>query len=190
MEADWSVEIGEHLPRIAVPWAGDGLAFVDLRECPDAAQSLPEALAFPVLGWALTCLNSSGSMVFTSKCDVWRVSPDDMDPLEMQSTAADASAGVACYIDLMRRGEAAFASFSEQEAWIKRTTQELRTTTARSARLELVLRQAVLEGADGQRCDGFAVTLYVTGCGRDESVAQGSWEDALAAAVPVLASAV
>jgi hypothetical protein len=190
MEADWSVEIGGDLPRIAVPWSGDGLAFVDLRECPDAARSLPEAQAFPALGWALAGLNSSGSIVFTSKCDVWHVSANDMDPLEMESTAADARTGIACYIDLVRRGAGAFASFSGQEAWMRRTTEVLRTIPAHSARVELVLRPAMFAGADGERREGFAVTLYVTGCGRDESAAQESWKRALAAAVPVLTSAV
>lgn len=189
MEADWSVEIGEDLPQIAVPWAAEGLAFLDLRDCPEAAQSLPEAQSFPALGRALACLNIAGSLVFTSKCDVWRVVAADLDPLEMESTAADTNLGIACYIDLVRGGEEAFAPFAKQEAWIKRTAQTLRATPAHSARADLVLRQAILETLDGEQREGFAVTFYLTGCGRDESAAHESWERALAAAVAILASA-
>jgi len=191
MEADWSVEIGADLPSITVPWSADGLAFLNLRQAlrESPAALLPEAQHYPALGRALAHLNSASSQVFTSKCDVFALAADDLDPFEMESTSANCNSGLACYIDLLRAGEAAFAPFAEQEAWLKRTTHALRATPSTQARAELVLRSASIATNHGTPRDGFGVTLYVTGCGRDPATAQSSWEQALARATDVMATA-
>lgn len=189
MEADWSVEIGEDLPRIVVPWAADGYSYIDLRSHPEAAATLSETQAYPALRWALMDLNSPSSLVFTSKCDVWGVPPDDLDWLEMETTADNTKAGLACYIDLVRREGGAFASFLEQETWLRRTTTGLRATPSPCSRAELVLREVAVTGFDGESHDGFGVTLYITGCGRNVNAAQRNWGTALAGVVPVLVGA-
>jgi hypothetical protein len=190
MEADWSVEIGEDLPSITVPWSADGLAFIDLRhplrESP--AASVPEAQHYPALGRALAHLNSAHSQVYTSKCDVWTLTAADLDPLEMESNSANCISGIACYIDLVRSDEAAFAPFALQEAWLKRTTQNLRATPAAHARADLVLRSASIANTGSDPRDGFAVTLYVTGCGSDPATAQAAWQQALDVATLVVAT--
>lgn len=189
MEADWSVEIGEDLPRIVVPWAAEGFEFIDLRSHPEAAAMLPQAQGYPALLKALVDLNTRSSRVFTSKCDVWEVGREDLDWLEMESTVEDTKTGLACYIDLVRREEVAFESFSEQDAWLRRTTAALHTTPARFACAELILREMVVKGFDGESRDGFGVTLYLTGCGRNKDAAQRNWESALAGVARVLKGA-
>lgn len=185
MEAEWWVEMGEELPRIVVPWTEETLAYIDLRLEPAAATTLAETKHLPALGRALQELNAPGSHVFTSKCDVWEVDPEDMDPLEMSAAAADTKAGFACYIDLVRRGKAARSPFAEQETWLRHTRAAMLGLPAQCARAELVLRQAVLSADDPEPIDGFGVTLYVTGCGSNEQHAHDSWETALGEVVKV-----
>jgi hypothetical protein len=189
MEAEWWVEMGEDLPRIIVPWAEGGLEYLDLRLDPAAADALAETQHLPALATALRQLNAPGSQVFTSKCDVWEVDPDDMDPLEMEAAASDTKAGFACYIDLVRQGRAAHAPFAEQEAWLKHTRAAMLGLPAPCARAELVLRQAILSANDLEPIDGFGVTLYVTGCGSNEGHARNHWETALGEVVKVFSPA-
>ncbi|HVJ07103.1 MAG TPA: hypothetical protein VM554_01850 [Acidisarcina sp.] len=186
MEADWSVEIGEDLPRIVVPWAAEGRRFCDLRSHPEDAATLPEAQSYPVLCQALMDLNAPSSRIFTSKCDVWQVGEGDLDWMEMESTVEDTKIGLTCYIDLVRRNELAFAPFSQQEEWLRNVTAALQAVPTRFARADLILRQLISHGDDGKDRDGFAATFYLTGCGRDEKAALHNWEMALAAGVPVL----
>ncbi len=211
MEADWSVEIGADLPSITVPWSAEGLAFIDLRQAaasessrsssaqssmpvlPPAlseslAATLPEAQQCPALGRALAHLNSAHSQVYTSKCDVWTLTADDLDPLEMESTSASCLAGLACYIDLVRSGEAAFEPFAQQEAWLRRTTRTLRATPAAHARADLVLRSASIATTNAAPRDAFAITLYITGCGNNPATAQANWQQALAHAASAIAT--
>jgi hypothetical protein len=180
MEADWSVEIGADLPRIVVPWADEGLCFVDLAGSADPAQliaqttaQLAEQWSHAALAKALLALNAPNSTVFTSKCDAWPLQADEIDPLEFDANSP-ASTGSACYIDIIFRDSAAFGSFEWHETWLRRTTQHLRTLPLRSARIELVLRQAEVEAAEG-----FAITLYAMGCGADSNAANTAWSAAV-----------
>ncbi len=210
MEADWSVEIGADLPSITVPWSAEGLAFIDLRQAlgessrsssaqssmpglpPVPSESLatqvPEAQQHPALGGALAHLNSAHSQVYTSKCDVWTLTAADLDPLEMESTSTNCASGFASYIDLVRSGEAVFEPFDEQEAWLKRTIQTLRATPATHARADLVLRSANIATTNSDPRDGFAITLYITGCGPNPAAAQANWQHALAQAANVISA--
>src|SRR5262249_44571321 len=78
MEADWAVEIGADLPAIIVPWEGS----IDLRKELWLAHQLTEAVASPILAQSLIKLNHHASPVFSSKCDLWSLSADEIDPLE------------------------------------------------------------------------------------------------------------
>src|ERR1700756_5789853 len=81
MEADWSVEVGTDLPMIAVPWEG----FVDLRRDPRLASSLIEVSSCSILAQSLIRLNQQDCPVFTSKCDHWLLSGEEIDPLEFDA---------------------------------------------------------------------------------------------------------
>jgi hypothetical protein len=175
MEADWSVEIGAGLPVIDADWPG----FVDLRRDIRGIDSIPEAAAEPALRNALVGLNGDASPVFTSKCDVWALRADEIDPDEFGCAPQDAcAAGWASWIDIIARDPQRFASFEAHEAWVRRTADLLRADDAPCGRSDLVVRVAVA----GER-EGFGITLYAAGCGVDTQAARAAWERVLRAAV-------
>lgn len=161
--------------------AGPNLRFIDLRGNPAAIESLDEPRRYPVLKRALTALNSTGSPVFTSKCDVFPLAKEEIDPLELDASP-ECSSGLSCYIDLSMRDCSTFASFSVHEVWLRQVVERLRRSAqVRSARADFVLRPATVFAREG-----FAVTLYVAACGRDISAALSAWEAALDAVLDAL----
>ena len=176
MEADWSVEIGADLPLIAVPWE----SFVDLRRDLAAARRLRETAVAPVLAESLIELNQESSPVFTSKCDFWLLTTDEIDPLEFDAAREDACQGVACYIDIIPRSMALFASFAAQEVWVRSAVDEMRTMHVQQARAELVIRSSAVDEREG-----YALTLYVASCGRSEDSACEIFHGALKAAAAI-----
>jgi hypothetical protein len=176
MEADWSVEVGSDLPTIAVPWEG----FVHLRRDPLLASSLIETADSSILAQSLIRLNQESSPVFTSKCDHWLLSAEEIDPLEFDAEARNAEWGIACYIDIIARNQALFASFHAHEAWVRSLSNGLRQTKLPQARVELVVRAANVDAREG-----FAITLYTAACGASEAAAEAIFQAALEAAVTI-----
>uniref|UniRef100_A0A7V4XRV5 Uncharacterized protein n=1 Tax=Acidobacterium capsulatum TaxID=33075 RepID=A0A7V4XRV5_9BACT len=186
MEADWSVEMGEGLPEIVIPWSGESLQWVDLRvphaDCKAAVSDLALAEARAPLAQALRALNAENSPWLTSKCDAWWIDDEDeaLDPYELD--AADLAAkgsslhGCASYLDLLTRHAELFSDFPGQEALLRTLTQTLRNVALAHARIDLVLRGARLHGQEG-----FGITAYVTGGGPDTAAAVQAWQGALAA---------
>ena len=174
MEADWAVEIGPRLDRIEGAWPG----FIDLRSNPEAIASVPEAAGVPALRDALALLNSSESPVFTSKCDVWTLASDELDPFEYDFTPDETQVGCASWIDLVARDSALFTSFDLHESWVRATALHLRELPVRSGRVDLVIRAAL-----DREASGFGITLYAAGCGPDAPSAQTAWATILRAAV-------
>jgi hypothetical protein len=176
MEADWSVEIGAELPVIAVPWEG----FVDLRNTPSLANGIEETVTAPALAQALITLNAASSPVFTSKCDLWPLAPDDIDPLEFEARREEAQKGVACYIDIVARDAELFASFAAHEAWVRAATSELREIVLPQARAELVVRPSNIDHREG-----FAVTLFTAACAATVADAQSIFRTVLQTAITI-----
>jgi hypothetical protein len=174
MEADWSVEVGPQLDVIDADWTG----FVDLRAKPEAAEQIPEAARYRPLADALVALNAADSPLFTAKCDVWGLAENEIDPDEFDAAAGEAHAGMACYVDVLAREPGLFASFARHEAWAQAVVDRLRGAEIAQGRVDLVVRGARACGAEG-----FGVTLYAAGCGRDSAAAQTAWEAVLGAAV-------
>jgi hypothetical protein len=175
VEADWAAEIGPGLDWIEADWSG----FIDLRLHPQAIDTIPEAAASPVLRETLAALNASGSPVFTSKCDVWPLTAEEIDPLEFDCSL-EAQTGMASWIDVIAQDHEWFASFDSHEAWVRRATERLRALPGSCGRADLVVRSAVSSGRDG-----FGITLYAAGCGPDIPAAQAAWQMILRAAVTV-----
>ncbi len=176
MESDWSVEIGADLPVIAVPWEG----FIDLRHAPSLASSLDETVTAPALARMLVKLNAAISPVFTSKCDLWLLTPDDIDPLEFGANREQSQQGIACYIDVVARDAEVFASFAAHEAWVRAATAELREVELPRARVEYVVRASSVDGHEG-----FAVTLYTAACAVTEADVKSIFHDALETATAI-----
>lgn len=179
MEADWAAEVGGDLDRIDADWPG----LIDLRKAPEAIGSIAEAVESPALREALLRLNQRDSPLFTAKCDVWELRGEEIDPVEFDAAAADARAGVACWIDLLAREPTVFGSFKEHEAWVRRAVLQLRSLPVSQGRVDLVIRGATSGGVEG-----FGITLYAAGCGVDTGGARTAWEAILRDAVPITMS--
>lgn len=174
MEADWSVEVGPQLDAIDADWPG----LVDLRVTPRAINQIAEAARYRPIADALIALNAAESPLFTSKCDVWGLAENEIDPDEFDAPGGQSHAGVASYIDVLAREPGLFASFDRHEAWAQAVVDRLRERTIPQGRVDLVVRQARVGGVDG-----FGITLYAAGCGSDSAAAQTAWEAVLLAAV-------
>lgn len=173
MEADWSVEIGPGLPCIDGSWEG----FIDLRAAPSAVDSIPGATKLPALRAALLALNAASSQVFTTKCDTWALTGEDIDPYEFGASAEQARCGFASYIDILERDATRFASFTFHEQRGRYLTAHLRAINLENGRVDFVLRTAFVQDQSG-----YGLTLYAAGCGADDASAYASWKQVLAAA--------
>jgi hypothetical protein len=173
MEADWSVEVGPQLDAIDGDWDG----FVDLRRAPAAVDGIAEAARYQPLRDALAALNAGESPLFTAKCDVWGLAEGEVDADEFDA-GGTAQTGMACYIDVLAREPGLYASFARHEAWAQAVVDRLRESPIRCGRVDLVVRGARADGAEG-----FGITLYAAGCGCDSAAAQTAWEAVLSAAV-------
>jgi hypothetical protein len=174
MEADWEIETGGDAPMIDAHWVG----LVDLRREPERASLLPETHQLPVLADALRRLNTLGSRVWTSKCDVFV--PDEFDPDELDAPRGCAVRGLACYIDLLPAPEP-WKTAADAVSACGRICEELRAIPLRSCRADLVIRE-VLESGEAV---SLGVTAYITAAGKDDLVAA----EKLSAALAVFADA-
>lgn len=179
MEADWSVEIGADLPEIVVPWEG----FVDLRTAPETVNAIEEAAIYRELRGALLILNAASSPVFTSKCDLWTLDAEDIDPLEFESDPASARVGMTSYIDVVARDARLFSSFAQHERCARLLVERLRQLDIRNGRADIVIRAASVEEEDG-----FALTIYAAGCGANAVNARPAWESVLHATIETAVS--
>jgi len=183
MEADWSVEVGNDLPVIAVPWE----SFVDLRDRPELIASITEVAGNEALSEALMVLNASALPVFTSKCDCWLLTADEIDPLEFEAECDDAQRGIGCYIDILSRDLAVYRSFSAHEKWVRRATLSLRAMRQPQAKVEFVVRPALMlqNNAADEVQRGFGITLYVYACAAEETAAKEVFQIALRTATTI-----
>lgn len=183
MEADWSVALASTDPVITVPWAvssddEDRCRFVDLRLGSHLVDEIEEARGRPVLRSALLLLNDVASPLWTAKCDAWSSSPEQgdepFDPFEMDAEPGETAFGAGSYIDLLFRDLQTRQYFEAQERWLRAVTERLRELPAKAARVELVMRLALVDGIPG-----FGVTWFVEGCGATAECADQGWSQAL-----------
>lgn len=158
MEADWEFEIGPNAPVIDAQWEG----FEDLRAYPERACGLQEAAAFPALAKALIQLNSAGSSVWTSKCDVWPIDPEEhrLDPDELGAPSCTLAAAHVSYIDLLCRPAHLWSDPDTLARHCAVLCTRLRSIPLRSCRADLVIRKAVLSDIEA-----LGITAYLTACG-------------------------
>lgn len=173
MEADWEVELGGGAPVIEPQWLG----FLDLRLSPESAHQLQEAAQIPRLAEVLIRLNADRSPVWTSKCDVWTVG--EFDPDELDSPHEQALHAVACYVDLLPKGDEQWVTPAATAAWCGDICTTLKACPMCCCRADLVVRHAMVSP---ERTE-FGITAYVTACGPTP----GNACDVLAAALAALA---
>lgn len=178
MLCEWTVECGAEDPVLVVPWTDPedpSRHFLDLRENPDDLDWLEEAAQHPSLLHALRALNAARSPVFTAKCDVWKLSAEELDPLrqELDLIPEDAPSGVASYIDLLWRERSVFVSFHQHEQLMHRITRLGAALQHPYASLECVLRPALVDLSGPQ--EGFTISLYLKALGYDDQAAEERW---------------
>ena len=189
MDADWSVEIGEDLPWIDVPWSG----WIDLRDRAAAGEklsTLSEIQAYPELADVLLEINTNHSGALTSKCDVFPIDigsvPAMPDGLELDQSPRrnqvldqeeddehdqEVHCGLGSYIDLAFSVEDSFSNFAWCESLVRRIATELLAPIPMPrVSVEIVIRQSSLFGVPG-----YGLTIYAMGFGRDPSAARLAW---------------
>lgn len=154
MEADWEFDIGGDAPVIEACWPG----FVDLRDHPARVHEIAETQTLPGLAAALLRLNKVGSRVWTCKTDVF--TPDRVDPDELAAATDEAKFAMACYVDLLMRGDQIWNVSANAEKDCRTYCKRLRDIPLRCCRVDLVVRRArVREHND------LGATVYLTACG-------------------------
>ena len=192
MFAEWTAACGADDPAMVVPWSDPGgtVRFLDLRAEPFDLGEVAEADQYPTLRRALRSLNASRSPVFTSKCDVWTLSPEDggekLESLRLELDLEDdeVAFGLSSYIDVLWRERAVFASAHVATGRLARLARRAARLPHTEAAFEAVLRPAVVDLRGP--LEGFGATLYVTAVAADPETAQSRWEAALDSLVALL----
>lgn len=190
MVTDWSALCSPEDPVLVVPWTdpAKNVSFVDLRSNPYDFDAVPEAVQYPPLLQALRALNATRSPVFTAKCDVWPLLPEELISLrlELDADPDDSRTGLGSYIDLMFRDRSIFTSAAHQQQWIARLLRLASGFHHPAAALECTLRPAFLDLLPPQ--EGYAISLYVKAIGPGQESAQAAWAAALADVVKLVRS--
>ena len=190
MVTEWSALCSPEDPVLVVPWADPArnLSFVDLRNNPYDFDAIPEAVQYPPLLQALRALNASRSPVFTAKCDVWPLAPEELEHLrlDLDLEPEESRAGLGSYIDLMFRDRSVFTSAAHQQQWIARLLRLASQLDYPAVVFECTLRPALLDLRIPQ--EGYAISLYLKTAGADREDAEVSWAAALADIVKLVRS--
>jgi len=189
MLSEWSVECGHDDPVLVVPWSdpdNPSRHFIDLRENPYDLDWLEEAAQHPHLLHALRALNAPRSPVYTAKCDVWKLTADDLAAvrLELDLIPEDSPAGIASYIDLLWRDRSTFVSFHQHEQLLHRMTRLTAPLHHPYAIMECTLRPALIEIA--RDVDALLLAGDLTKAGLEEE-AEVLAHELEGAGVPVIA---
>jgi hypothetical protein len=169
MEADWEFEIGDDAPVIEAHWIG----FVNLQIEPVRADDLEETRQLPGLADALKRLNAKNSPVWTCKTDVFV--PDLIDLDELDATSEAATHAIACYVDLLLRGDEQWNLPFKAELACKELCTRLREVPLKRCRVDLVVRRADI----GRALNDLGATAYLTACGETEREAKSRLAECL-----------
>jgi hypothetical protein len=189
MDADWSVDAAADDPVVVVPWTdeGGGAGFVDLLSDPGAIHLLPEAVRHDGMREALLRLNQPSSGLGSAKCDVWKISEEEMESLAARFDLVATGCGLGSYVDVLLTEGFASAELAGYETWARRMVRALSEGALEDPRdeegscAEFVVRPASLNGVWG-----YAVTMYVWSVGDDEGAVKQRWSRALRQVVSVL----
>src|SRR5262249_41012967 len=129
---------------------------------------VPETVLFPELGEFLRAANSKASIVESAKCDAW--STDELDAAE---EIFGASVKFASYIDLVFSDAEHRPSFSFHEQFARRFVELLRRTPDVQSAIECCIRRCYFH--DGNECEGYYFTVYITGYGDEAERARQNW---------------
>jgi hypothetical protein len=177
MHVDFAVELGAEDETLEMPWAaeGGGPCYFDLKRHPELLANLEEGTRAPELGDFLSKANSPRSLLETAKCDFWPST--EINPEE---EIFEATHKFGSYVDLFFSDEAKRFSFPEHEQLAKRLVQLLQRAPDVAAAAEFLIRRCYYhehEEAPGEENirDGFYITFYLFGYGKDEVRSRQQW---------------
>ena len=177
VQADFSVELGADDETLEVPWAAESGSprYYDLKRHPELLLNLEEAVAAPELGEFLSKVKSPQSPLETAKCDAWPSA--DMNPEE---EIFEATHKFGSYVDLFFSDVPKRFLFPEHEHLAKRLVQLLQRAPDIAAAAEFLIRRCFYheeEEMPGQEeiRDGFYITFYLFGYGKDEAQSRQNW---------------
>ena len=175
MEADFSVEMGREDAVLEVPWASaDGtLGYFDLKRRPELLLKVEEAQRTIELAGFLAEVNSPASLLETAKCDVWTTNE-----LQLEDAIFDECWKFGSYVDLLLPEAGARFSLELHQSFAHHLRDHLRRSPELPAAAEFVVRRCYYH-ARGETRDGFCLTFYLFGYGKDETEARRQWARAL-----------
>jgi len=177
VQADFAVELGADDETLEMPWAAEGGCprYYDLKSHPELLVNLQEAERVPELSEFLSQVNSPQSPLETVKCDVW--CSTEINPEEEVFEAAHKFCS---YVDLLFSDVPSRFSFPQHEQLAERLTQLLQRAPEIAAAAEFLIRRCYYleqEETPGQEeiRDGFYITFYLFGYGKDEVRSRQNW---------------
>lgn len=172
MDADFSVELGSDDPVLDFPWTDpDGkLEYFDLKRNLELLAGVPEATEYSELAEFLRTVNSPLSMVESAKCDAWGT-----EELSPEEEIFGASHKFVSYVDLVMSRVEDRQSFPFHEFFAKKLVELLRRTPETPSVVEVCVRRCQF-GENGENCEGYYCTVYVSGYGDDPARARLNWE--------------
>ena len=177
MQADFAVELGADDETLEIPWAAEagGPRYYDLKRHPELLSNLEEVVRAPELGEFLSKVNSPRSPLETAKCDVW--SSTEINPEE---EIFEATHKFGSYVDLFFSDASSRFSFPQHEQLAKRLSNLLQRAPDMAAAAEFLIRRCYYheqEEVPGQEeiRDGFYITFYLFGYGKDEVRSRQNW---------------
>ncbi len=177
MQADFAVELGADDETLEMPWAAEagGPRYYDLKRHPELLPNLEEVVRAPELGEFLSKVNSPRSPLETAKCDVW--SSTEINPEE---EIFEATHKFGAYVDLFFSDAPSRFSFPQHEQLAERLSNLLQRAPEMAAAAEFLIRRCYYheqEEVPGQEeiRDGFYITFYLFGYGKDEGRSRQNW---------------
>lgn len=171
MQADFAVELGAEDETLELPWPGDGMRYYDLKRHPELLSEVEEALRIGELATFLSAVNSPTSMLESAKCDAWASTE-----INLEEEIFGGAWKFGCYVDLVFSQDAKRFSFPAHEQYAKDLSNLLRRSPDIPAQAEFLIRRCFY-GGDPR--DGFYITCYVFGYGKDEPNSRRQWQIAL-----------
>ena len=175
MQADFAVELGADDPTLEIPWAAEdgGPRYWDLKRHPELIANLEEVTRLPELGDFLAKVNSPKSALESAKSDAWPSTEINPEEEIFESPHKFCS-----YVDLLFTGEAKRFSLPKHERLAKSLVELLKRAPDLPASAEFLIRRCYFEDEEGIR-DGFYITFYLFGYGKDEAQSHQRWMLAL-----------
>ncbi|MGH9676449.1 MAG: hypothetical protein ACRD36_05050 [Candidatus Acidiferrum sp.] len=173
MQADFSLELGAQDDSLELPWSdlGGKLRYYDLKRQPELLLHVQEAFDNEELGQFLVSLNSSNSLLETSKCDTWT---------SYELNEEEKIYGVECkfvsYVDLVFACAEERYALEAHERFVRSLCNLLKRAPEIASAAEFIIRHGYFHSPqEPETQQGFGITFYLSGYGDSEAEARARW---------------